>query len=650
MVKEFLKYIERRRSQEPAHIKFPNILYKDSAQQIRFTEEGFFALSDFLEKGDTSYQNLAVQAAMRWSASSQKVGVRNILKKRGFITPSCLWAYMKMRGAPEDILQEFSYPEMSLMQIILLKEVEPDISAPFLIERFLYNKDAPEELRAASRLSLLRLMDAGIDPKLIDILKSRYPTLEILEQWRPKLATQPIPRNRGILDGKIDFYQLVRSIQGVRELSSLSRIVYLISSFYVPLSDKEWASLWLSGTDQLFFRRLISAAILDRTDDGYVLCADATKQAMVKRFLYESYPLVKETISRNHSARIKEERELKVRTTELDRQALEMLSDGIICVSNSGSLYYMNPAAEKLLSENQGLKKKLLGAAPIEEALKRYSKESMIARLKESCFGDDQVNIEIFGAGGSITVGQKKFNFEFGRQTIIIRDITNQYLIDKEIGALYRHEVKAALDVMGLGIAAASEMAGENNHDGLKECLFELEQKRSQLYELMEEKLDFIRLHSDSFRVSNSPVNLNMVIDKCVSNYKEAASAKKVIIKSDHLHVEGLYIQGEDRFIIKAIDNILRNAVKFSHKKSEIRIKLSRESRNALIEIQDNGPGIPKENLGRIFQLGFTTTGSGRGLYLAKRIVTAHGGRIEVKSKRGSGACFTIKLPLNPEN
>ena len=67
------------------------------------------------------------------------------------------------------------------------------------------------------------------------------------------------------------------------------------------------------------------------------------------------------------------------------------------------------------------------------------------------------------------------------------------------------------------------------------------------------------------------------------------------------------------------------------------------------MSVQDQGPGIPLENMGKIFRLGFTTGGSGRGLYLAKRIASAHKGRIDVKSKPGQGACFTFLVPLITE-
>ena len=554
-----------------------------------------------------------------------------------------------MRGNPEDIFQGFSDPEMSFMQIVMLKEIDPTASVSFLAEKFLSRKDLPEELKAASRLCMLRLLDVGLDPGLIQTLKCRYPGLEILNQWRPTLPGKKAISMRPAGCSAIDFHQLVRSIHDMKELSSLTRTVYLVSSFFIPLTEKEWRSLWLTRTDELFFQRLLSAGMIEPNNGGFLLCSDSSKQAVLKRFLYDSYPLVRETVNRNTKVRLQEERHKRVKASELDRQALDMIRDGIICVDRSGVLYYMNPIAEQMLSENNELRERLLGSGSLEEALRKYSKEAALARIKASVQTEDD-SVEIFGERVSVSTATKRFQVEFGDQIIILRDVTGQYLIDREIGSLYRHELKAALDVMGIGIENAGQLIDSGNLDEGKQCLKQIEEKRLDLFNMLEEKMDFIRLHSDAFRVRRNPLNLNLLVDKCVTNYKEPANAKKITIKSDHLHVEALFIQGEERFLVRAIDNILRNAVKFSAEKSEIKISLSNENYLASVKILDSGPGIPPENIGRVFQLGFTTNGSGRGLYLARRIVLAHGGRIEVKSKVGDGTCFTVRLPLAPES
>jgi signal transduction histidine kinase len=96
--------------------------------------------------------------------------------------------------------------------------------------------------------------------------------------------------------------------------------------------------------------------------------------------------------------------------------------------------------------------------------------------------------------------------------------------------------------------------------------------------------------------------------------------------------------------------NLLLNAVQAIEREGEIRVATRREGDDVVIEISDDGVGIPKKNLRKIYDLGFTTKGgaggAGIGLALTHRIVREHDGTIDVASKPGEGTTFTVRLPL----
>jgi len=96
--------------------------------------------------------------------------------------------------------------------------------------------------------------------------------------------------------------------------------------------------------------------------------------------------------------------------------------------------------------------------------------------------------------------------------------------------------------------------------------------------------------------------------------------------------------------------NILTNAIEATDQQGKIRIKTRRENENVVIRIEDNGKGIPEENLDKIFDPGFTTkgpgVGPGLGLSICYRIISEHGGSIEAESEEGKGSVFTILIPL----
>jgi signal transduction histidine kinase len=575
--------------------------------------------------------------------------LRNAITKRGFRTPSCLWAYRQVRGGVEELYGDCFAPDMAFMQILLLKETDPSQSVPFLVEHFLSRSEAPEELRMASQLCILRLLDSGVAPEVVRSLQTRYPGVEILHRWRPGIPGGRPAVSSAARSSSTDFHHLVRSVHDMEELSSLTRTAYILSLFHVPLTLKEWRSLCLSRTDELFFQRLQLAGMVESANGGFMMASDAKKQAVIKKFLYEAYPLAKESVRRNRAQRLKEEREKKVRSSELDRQALEMVPDGIVCVEPNGMLYYMNRAADAMLNENKMLRERLFGEAPLEEALRGYSPASVRSRITAG-IEHDGYRTEIFGDRVAITNHLKRFEVELGPQVMLLRDTTDQYLIDNEIGKLYRHELKAALDVMGVGLDTVRELLGRGSTEEALEFLEQVEQKRVELSSMLEERIDFIRLHSDAFHIKPEKVNLNLVVDKCINNYRKSAAAKGIGIQSDHLRTDGLIVRGEERFLARALDNIVRNAVKFCDSGARIRVSVRREVLDAVVQVQDTGPGIPPENLGKVFRLGFTTGGSGRGLYLARRIIVAHGGRIELTSHPGEGTSFAIHLPLLTES
>ncbi|MGC8605310.1 MAG: ATP-binding protein, partial [Desulfomonilaceae bacterium] len=538
----------------------------------------------------------------------------------------------------------FKAPEMSFMQILLLRHVDPALSVPFLMENFQQKSDSPEELRDLSSLCIVNILNNGMTPELLRSLRKRYPNTSIFRNWRPSIPCREISGRVTATCGADDFHQLVRSVLDVHELSAFTRVLYLTWLFHVPLSGKDFRQLWLNPADKNYFQLLAGSGIVERTVCGYILTSDIAKQCLARRFLFETYPLAKESIQRSKTVKMREEHERKVRSSELDRQALEMSPDGIICVDGAKSLYYMNPAAERTLQEENWLRTALFGPISFEDAIRRYSKEKVLNNVRK--LGQEKsISAQIFGDRLSLESHCKYFDVELGPQVVLIRNSTDRNLINQEIGKLYRHELSAALDVMGIGIDSAKRLILEGSTEESLKVLDQIENKRLELSRMLEERIDFIRLHSDSFQIQPSIVNLNLLVDKCLENYSEVAANKGVKIQSNHLAEQGILVPGEERFLRRAIDNLVRNAIKFCHLGGRVVIRLTLLANQACCSVEDDGPGIPPEHLGKIFHLGFTTGGTGRGLYLAKKIAKAHGGRLEVKSSLGNGACFTMTLP-----
>jgi signal transduction histidine kinase len=110
-------------------------------------------------------------------------------------------------------------------------------------------------------------------------------------------------------------------------------------------------------------------------------------------------------------------------------------------------------------------------------------------------------------------------------------------------------------------------------------------------------------------------------------------------------------IQGDRRQLGRVLANLVGNALKYTPGPGTVDVSVSADEHEARVRVEDSGAGMTPENLARLFQkharfhqhLGIP--GTGLGLYLAKAIVEAHGGAIEVVSTPGRGSTFTVRLP-----
>ena len=170
------------------------------------------------------------------------------------------------------------------------------------------------------------------------------------------------------------------------------------------------------------------------------------------------------------------------------------------------------------------------------------------------------------------------------------------------------------------------------------------------LLDLINDLLKLAKLDSGHFKLQKRCFDLNAFIQGIASNFK--ASAKKRLHLSEMTGV--IPIEADPRQLKAVFYNLFSNGLKFSdHQEGQVWAALTVKNRHVLVEVQDNGIGIPHDQLERIFER-FTQVegspnrrfeGTGIGLALVKEIVTLHGGQITVQSIPNQGSTFTIMLP-----
>ncbi|RRH87059.1 PAS domain S-box protein [Variovorax beijingensis] len=175
-----------------------------------------------------------------------------------------------------------------------------------------------------------------------------------------------------------------------------------------------------------------------------------------------------------------------------------------------------------------------------------------------------------------------------------------------------------------------------------------------QLTRLVDDLLDVGRITSGKIQLENKPVRLRDAI-------AEAIEAVRPLIegKSQTLHLQAQdadpWIAGDSARVIQIVSNLVHNAAKFTGNGGNIHVSLSRTAADADISVRDDGPGIPPQDLQRIFDLfvqgeqnlARTQGGLGLGLSLVQQLTTLHGGRVSAFStgRPGEGSEFVVQFP-----
>jgi PAS domain S-box-containing protein len=176
----------------------------------------------------------------------------------------------------------------------------------------------------------------------------------------------------------------------------------------------------------------------------------------------------------------------------------------------------------------------------------------------------------------------------------------------------------------------------------------------TQLTRLVDDLLDVSRITQGRIELTREPVELSTIIAQAVETVEPLMRDKRhqvSIIASKR----PLYVSGDNARLVQCVSNILTNATKYTDRDGDISVRLYADGPAGVIEINDNGVGIPAELLPRIFDLfvqGDRTLdrsqgGLGIGLSVVRRLVEMHGGQVSARSAGlAQGSSFSIRLPM----
>jgi len=226
-------------------------------------------------------------------------------------------------------------------------------------------------------------------------------------------------------------------------------------------------------------------------------------------------------------------------------------------------------------------------------------------------------------------------------------------LLEDNIITMVSHQLRTPLvAIQQYFEVILSDIAGRVE-DEPKEMIRRASERLTGLLNLINDWLDLARIDQGRLLGKIKPLDPGKMMRKLVEFMTPAAKEAGVTLEWSGPDAPDFKALGDEETLEQVFINLISNAVAYNKPGGRVRIGLGEESGFVVFEVQDSGIGISKDHLPLIFDQFYQVSrsegrkrkGSGLGLSIAKKIVEAHNGRIDVSSEPGTGSTFTVRIP-----
>jgi two-component system phosphate regulon sensor histidine kinase PhoR len=246
-------------------------------------------------------------------------------------------------------------------------------------------------------------------------------------------------------------------------------------------------------------------------------------------------------------------------------------------------------------------------------------------------------------------------NNQVNGAVVLFHDITELKRLDemrRDFVANVSHELRTPLSILRGYIETLLDSKPTSQHE-LRRILGVMERHSNRLGILLQDLLSLAKLESSNPHLEFSTVKLDELCLNVSRDWEKKLAAKNRQLIVD-LAPELPTVRAEGSRLQEVLYNLLDNAVKYSREGGEIRLRVERRANEIALSVSDNGVGISKEDLPRIFERFYRAdksrsgenAGTGLGLAIVKHIAQLHGGRVEAESQPDKGTTIRVLLPI----
>ena len=338
---------------------------------------------------------------------------------------------------------------------------------------------------------------------------------------------------------------------------------------------------------------------------------------------------------------------------------LTHMTDGVVATDRRGKIIIINDMAQTMLgrTDEEAIGENLLSVLNVEEEI----------TLRTILEKQDDVLVNASEGGvatllrASFSLIQRESGFISGI-VCVLHDVTEQERIDeerKQFVSNVSHELRTPLTSMRSYIEALADGAWEDPE--LAPRFLEVAQNETdRMIRMIQDLLHLSRIDSGKSSLELEIVDITEMLDHVLNRFDMLIHSAEYETRNYRIHKEllreAIFIEVDPDRMIQVLDNIMNNAIKYSPDGGTITGRMQKTDDAVIISISDEGMGIPKADLNKIFTRFYRVDrarsramgGSGLGLAISKEVVEQHGGRIWAESKEGKGTTFYLSLPYVP--
>lgn len=331
---------------------------------------------------------------------------------------------------------------------------------------------------------------------------------------------------------------------------------------------------------------------------------------------------------------------------------LRYMTDGVISTDRKGRIILINEAAETMLNVTREtvVSKNIIDVLGIgdEYTFKELTEE------QNSVILDYSTDLLPLIVRANFSLIQKETGIMNGL-IVVLHDITEQEKIEqerREFVANVSHELRTPLTTMRSYLESLSDGAWRDKEIA-PHFLKVTQNETERMIRLVNDLLVLSRMDSHDYQLRKEIINMEKFLDHVIDRFEMTKEKGVTFIRK--YPKEQVYTEIDQDKITQVLDNTISNALKYSPEGGTVTIRLSVQNEELEVAISDQGVGIPKSSIHRIFDRFYRVDrarsrqvgGTGLGLAIAKEMVQAHGGKIWATSTDGKGTTVHFTLPYD---